>query len=130
MQDTAVKKAFLKGGEFLVKDASAKDIFIPEEMNEEQKMVQDMVRDFVANEVIPQMDKIEKQEDDIASRLLEKMAELGLLGSHMPETFGGMALDTNTNTIITESLGPAGSFTVSFAAHTGIGMLPILYFGT
>ena len=130
MQDTAVKKAFLKGGEFLVKDASATDIFIPEEMNEEQKMVQDMVRDFVANEVIPQMDKIEKQEDNIAPRLLEKMAELGLLGSHMPETFGGMALDTNTNTIITESLGPAGSFTVSFAAHTGIGMLPILYFGT
>lgn len=130
MQDIAVKKAFLKGGEFLVKDASATDIFIPEEMNEEQRMVQDMVRDFVANEVIPQMDKIEKQEDDIAPRLLEKMAELGLLGSHMPEAFGGMALDTNTNTIITESLGPAGSFTVSFAAHTGIGMLPILYFGT
>lgn len=130
MQDTVVKKSFLRGGEFLVKDASAADIFIPEEMDEEQRMVRDMVRDFVATEVLPQIDKIEKQEDNIAARLLDKMAELGLLGSHMPETYGGMALDTNTNTIITETLGPAGSFTVSFAAHTGIGMLPILYFGT
>ncbi|MBX2874079.1 MAG: acyl-CoA dehydrogenase family protein [Saprospiraceae bacterium] len=130
MQDTAVKKSFLRGGEFLVKDTSAADIFIPEEMDEEQRMVRDMVRDFVSTEVLPQMDKIEKQEDNIASRLLEKMADLGLLGSHMPEAYGGMALDTNTNTIITETLGPAGSFTVSFAAHTGIGMLPILYFGT
>ena len=130
MQDTVVKKSFLRGGEFLVKDASVADIFIPEEMDEEQIMVRDMVRDFVSTEVLPQMDKIEKQEDNIAPRLLEKMADLGLLGSHMPETYGGMALDTNTNTIITETLGPAGSFTVSFAAHTGIGMLPILYFGT
>lgn len=130
MQDTVVKKAFLKGGEFLVKDAAAGDIFIPEEMNEEQRMIRDMVQDFVSTEVLPQMDKIEKQEDNIAPHLLEKMAELGLLGAHMPESFGGMALDTNTNTIITETLGPAGSFTVSFAAHTGIGMLPILYFGT
>lgn len=130
MQDTIVKKAFLKGGEFLVKDAAAADVFIPEEMNEEQRMVRDMVRDFVQTEVLPHIDKIEKQEDNIAPQLLEKMAELGLLGAHMPESFGGMALDTNTNTIITETLGPAGSFTVSFAAHTGIGMLPILYFGT
>lgn len=130
MQNTIVKSSFLKGGEFLIRDAQAADIFIPEEMDEEQRMVRDMVSDFVNTQVLPNMDKIEKQEDNIASVLLEKMADLGLLGTHMPEQYGGMAMDTNTNTIITETLGASGSFTVSYAAHTGIGMLPILYFGT
>lgn len=130
MQNTIVKSSFLKGGEFLIRDAQAADIFIPEEMDEEQRMVRDMVSDFVNTQVLPNMDKIEKQEGNIASALLEKMADLGLLGTHMPEQYGGMAMDTNTNTIITETLGASGSFTVSYAAHTGIGMLPILYFGT
>lgn len=130
MQNTIVKSSFLKGGEFLIRDAQAADIFIPEEMDEEQRMVREMVSDFVNSQVLPNMDKIEKQEGNIASVLLEKMADLGLLGTHMPEQYGGMAMDTNTNTIITETLGASGSFTVSYAAHTGIGMLPILYFGT
>jgi len=130
MQNTMVQASFLQGGEFLIRDTDAADIFIPEVMDEEQRMVRDMVRDFVNSQVLPNMDKIEKQEGNIASELLEKMAELGLLGTHMPEQYGGMAMDTNTNTIITETLGASGSFTVSYAAHTGIGMLPILYFGT
>lgn len=130
MQNTMVKASFLQGGEFLIRDTDAAEIFIPEEMDEEQRMVRDMVSDFVNSQVLPNMDKIEKQEGNIASELLEKMAELGLLGTHMPEQYGGMAMDTNTNTIITETLGASGSFTVSYAAHTGIGMLPILYFGT
>ncbi len=130
MQNTIVKASFLQGGEFLIRDTDAADIFIPEEMDEEQRMVRDMVSDFVNSQVLPNMDKIEKQEGNIASALLEKMADLGLLGTHMPEQYGGMAMDTNTNTIITETLGASGSFTVSYAAHTGIGMLPILYFGT
>ncbi|GJM34940.1 MAG: acyl-CoA dehydrogenase [Saprospiraceae bacterium] len=129
MQDTMVKEAVLKGGEFLVKDAQISDTFIPEEMNEEQLMVRNMLRDFLTREILPNADKIENQEDNIAATLLEKLAELGLLGSHMPEAYGGLEMDTNVNTIICDTLGPSGAFTVSYAVQTGIGMLPILYFG-
>ena len=120
----------LRGGEFIVRDQTPEEIFIPEELDEEQAMIRQMVRDFVEQEVRPAAMRIEKQEEGLAVALLGKMAELGLLGTHMPEQYGGMALDTNTNTFICEDLGPAGSFTTSYAAHTGIGMLPILYYGT
>ena len=128
--EAVMSKTALQGGEFLIKDSLAEDIFIPEELNEEQRMIHETVRDFLHNEIFPNIEKIENQEDNLAPRLLEKMAELGLLGTHMPEVYGGMELDTNTNTLIGDALGPAGAFTVSFAAHIGIGMLPILYFGT
>ncbi len=125
-----INKDVLKGGEFIIKDATAASTFIPEELNEEQLMIKDMCLDFLQNELEPVREKIEKQEEGVAPALLQKMGELGLLGSHMPETYGGMELDTNTNTLICDVLGPAGSFSTTFAAHTGIGMLPILYFGT
>jgi len=130
MSATVVNTDVLKGGEFLIKASKPEDIFIPEEMNEEQLMIREMVRDFMTNEVMPNAVKVEKQEEGVAVMLLAKAAELGLLGTHMPQTYGGMELDTNTNTLICDTLGPAGAFTVSFAAHTGIGMLPVLYFGT
>ncbi len=130
MQDTLSKTDVLKGGEFLIRETPAPDqTFIPEEMNEEQRMIRDTVRDFLNTEILPNIDRLEKQEEGLAPQLLEKMAELGLLGSHMPEEYGGMQLDTNTNTMICDVFGPAAAFTVSYAAHTGIGMLPILYFG-
>ncbi|MBR9920782.1 MAG: acyl-CoA dehydrogenase [Bacteroidetes bacterium] len=130
MSDTIVKTKPLKGGEFLVKETTPEATFIPEEMHEEQRMIHSMVQDFMQNVIFPNAEKIEKQENDIAATILEQSAELGLLGTHMPEAYGGMALDTNTNTIICDVLGPAGAWTVTYAAHTGIGMLPILYFGT
>jgi hypothetical protein len=130
MTETATLTKTLRGGEFLVKDTRPESIFIPEEFNEEQLMIRDMVRDFVENHIFPNSEKIEKQVDNIAATLLEEAAGLGLLGTHMPEEYGGMALDTNTNTLICDAMGPTGAFTVSYAAHTGIGMLPILYFGT
>ncbi|MEL7222308.1 MAG: acyl-CoA dehydrogenase family protein, partial [Bacteroidota bacterium] len=130
MATVANDKKVLRGGEFLVSNTRPEDIFIPEEFNEEQRMIRDMVRDFIKNEIEPNSEKMEKQEDNITPRMLDKIAELGLLGTHMPEEYGGMALDTNTNTLICDAMGPSGGFTVSYAAHTGIGMLPILYFGT
>ncbi len=130
MGDTTVGAAVLKGGEFLVRDTRPEEVFIPEELNEEQRMARKMVEDFLEQEVYPNTPKIEKQEDGIVVRLLKKTGELGLLGAHMSPEYGGMALDTNTNSVISEAFGPAGSFIVAFAAHTGIGMLPILYFGT
>lgn len=131
MPATAAIKKALKGGEFLVANTNPNDIFTPEDFNEEQQMVRQMIEDFIQQDIFPNLDKIEKQEDLIAVKLLDKMAELGLLGSHMPEAYGGMEMDTNTNTLICDVMGgSSGSFTVSFAAHTGIGMLPILYYGT
>ncbi|MCH2084499.1 MAG: acyl-CoA dehydrogenase family protein [Saprospiraceae bacterium] len=130
MQDTLVKSDVLKGGEYLIKPSKPEDTFIPEQINEEQQMIKETVKDYVYNEIVPKVLRLEKQEEGLSVELLRKGADLGLLGSHMPEIYGGMEMDTNTNTLICETLGPAGGFTVSFAAHTGIGMLPILYFGS
>ena len=120
----------LKGGEFLIKDVDHKDVFIPEEMNEEQAMVFETVKDFVDNEVMPHVQKVEKQDFDKVVELMLKAGELGLLSTHIPEAYGGMLMDANANTAICEAMGKGGSFTVAYAAHTGIGMLPILYYGT
>lgn len=115
----------------MIADLAGQSTFVPEDFNEEQHMVRGMVEDFIQTEILPHLDAIDQQKDGIAVKLLDKMAELGLLGTHMPEEYGGMALDTNTNTLICDVMGgSSGSFTVSYAAHTGIGMLPILYFGT
>lgn len=130
MSETTEKSNVLKGGEFIIRDTPPADTFIPEELNEEQEMVRKMCRDFLEQEIWPNIERLEVQEEGVATGLLHKMGELGLLGSHMPAEYGGSELDTNTNTIICDVLGPSGSFTVSFAAHTGIGMLPILYYGT
>lgn len=130
MSDILVNKDTLNGGEFLIRDTTPENTFIPEELTEEQLMVKQMTIDFRDQDIVPNQPRIEKQEPGIAVSLLKKMGDLGLLGAHMPAEYGGTAMDTNTNTVISDVLGPAGSFIVSFAAHTGIGMLPILYFGT
>jgi len=115
----------LRGGECIIRDTSPDEVFIPEDFNEDQKMVRQMCRDFV----FEMGDKANVLSEQVG--LMEKSGELGLLGAHMPEAYGGNPLDTNSNTLIGEELGKAGgSFDTSFAAHIGIGMLPILYFGT
>lgn len=130
MSAAVESSTILKGGEFLIRDSRPEDVFIPEELNEEQLMVKQMAIDFLNNEIAPNRQKIEKQEPGLAASLLKKMGDQGLLGAHMPAVYGGTELDTNTNTVISDVFGPMGSFSVPFAAHTGIGMLPILYFGT
>jgi alkylation response protein AidB-like acyl-CoA dehydrogenase len=130
MEDTLVANDVLKGGEFLIRESQPEDTFIPEELTEEQLMVRQMTIDFIEQEVYPVALKIEKQEPGVVPGLLSRAGELGLLGAHIPAIYGGTEMDTNTNTVISDVTGPAGSFLVAFAAHTGIGMLPILYFGT
>jgi len=129
-QAAAQSKKNLRGGEFLVSNQELNTLFFPENANEEQRMVREMVGDFLKNEVWPNLEKTEKMADGYPAVLLEKAAELGLLGTHMPEEFGGMPMDVNTNTIIYETFGPGGSFNVPLAVQTGIGMLPLYYFGT
>lgn len=128
MPDTIAKH--LKGGEFLIRPSEYNALFIPEDFNEEQLMIKDTVRSFVNQEVMPYTDRIEKLEEGLIPSILEKFAELGFLGTHMPESLGGGDLDYITNTLIGDEIGPSGSFTVTYNAQTGIGMLPILYYGT
>lgn len=120
----------IKGGAFLIQDTDPMSIFIPEDLNEEQRMIRDTISDFIEKEVLPSTSRYEKMEEGVMTGLLEKLGELGMLGADMPEKYGGLAMDMVTNSLITEYLGPAGSFSVAFGAHVGIGMLPILYYGT
>ena len=116
----------LKGGEFLIKETDIQTNFIPEDLNEDQNMIRASVREFVTNEVRVKGNELQNQEE-----LLALAGQLGLLAAHIPEEYGGNPLDTHSNTLISEELGRGnGSFSTSLAAHTGIGMLPILYFGS
>ncbi len=119
----------LRGGEFLIRETTADAIFIPEEWTEEQLMMKQMTLDFVEQRIIPNLERIEQQEEGLVPQLMEEAGELGLIGSSVPEELGGMGLDFKSTMLITEAIGGAHSFSVSFSAHTGIGTLPILYYG-
>ena len=129
MQATSNKSALL-GGEWLIKETNAFDTFIPEDFNEEQLMVMDMCAQFLDTEVLPIVDRIDKMEPGLMPSLLVKAGEQGLLSTSFPEAYGGLGKDFITSTIVNEGLGGGYSFSVAVAAHTGIGSLPILYFGT
>ena len=126
--DTSAKHA-TKGGEFLIKETDAQDVFIPEQWNEEQQMMAATCHDFLAKEVHPIVDRIDAQEPGLMPSLLDKAGELGLLGISVPEEYGGLGKDFTTSMLVTEALGAGYSFSVSYAAHTGIGTLPILLYG-
>ena len=127
---TQTKKA-IKGGEFLIRDTEAHEIFIPEEWSEEQKMIAQTCRDFVKQEVLPRLDEIDSMKDPkLMPSLLDKAGALGLLGTSVPENLGGFGMSFNTTMLVAEVLGGSHSFAVAYGAHTGIGTLPILYYGT
>ena len=131
MSSTEVKKAAaLKGGEWLVKTSSPFETFIPEDFTEEQKMIRDMCDQFLNIEVMPILDRIDNLEPGLMKSLLKKAGEQGLLSVAFPEEYGGLGKDFVTATIVNDNLGAGHSFSVAIAAHTGIGTLPILYFGT
>ncbi len=130
MEATSVKTNALKGGEFIVKESKAEDVFIREELNEEQLMIAGMCKDFIEAEIDPILDRIDSLEEGLMPSLMDKAGELGLLGMAIPEEYGGFGKDVNTNTVVTEVMGGAHSFAVALSAHTGIGTLPILYYGT
>ena len=122
-------KSTIKGGEFIIKDTLPHEIFTPEEWSEEQKMIAQMCDDFIAQEIRPNLDRIDKMEEGLMPSLLDKAGELGLLGLSVPEEFGGMGVDFKTSLLATERLGAGYSFSVAYGAHTGIGSLPLLYYG-
>jgi alkylation response protein AidB-like acyl-CoA dehydrogenase len=120
----------IKGGEWIIKEVPADSIFIPEQFNEEQLMVRDMCNQFLDTEVLPVADRIDKLEPGLMPGLLSKAGEQGLLGITVPEAYGGSGKDFVTSVIVADYLGGGYSFSVANAAHSGIGTLPILYFGT
>ena len=130
METTQKPTTALKGGEWLIRESQAADTFIPEDFNEEQHMVKDMCAAFLDTEVLPIIQRIDALEKGLMPSLVEKAGEQGLLGTAVPESYGGLGKDFITSTLVNEGLGGGFSFSVAISAHTGIGTLPILYFGT
>ncbi|MEM7162912.1 MAG: acyl-CoA dehydrogenase family protein [Bacteroidota bacterium] len=120
----------IKGGEFLIRETNPQEIFIPEQFDEEQKMIAQTCQDFLNQEVYPNIEDIDAMKEGLMPSLLEKAGELGILGISLPEEYGGFGKDFVTNMFATEITGAGYSFSVAMAAHTGIGTLPIRYYGT
>jgi alkylation response protein AidB-like acyl-CoA dehydrogenase len=123
-------KASLKGGEFLIKETDAAQVFIPEEFSEEQQMIAATCREFLEREIWTRLDEIDQAKSpDLIASLMDKAGELGLLGTSVPEEYGGFGMNFNTSMLVTEVTGAGHSFSVALSAHTGIGTLPIVYYG-
>ena len=122
-------KAAIRGGEFLIKETNAQDIFIPEEFNEEQKMMADSCKKFTEQQVLPKVEQLETHDRELLTKLLKEAGELGLLGISVPEEYDGFGQNFVTSMLTVEEMGRGYSFAVAFSAHTGIGTLPILYYG-
>lgn len=125
-----MEKGAIKGGEFLIRETLPEEIFIPEEWDEEQHMIADTCTDFIEKEVLTKLNEIDSMEEGLMSSLLKKAGELGMLGISIPEAYGGFGKDFNTSLLSAEKTGAGHSFSVAISAHTGIGTLPILYYGT
>ena len=119
-----------RGGSFLIEESATEDIFAPEDFTEEQTMIRNMTEQFVEDEVMPQVERMEHKEWDVTVSLLKRCGELGLLGIEVPEKFGGENLDKVSAMIVAEKMARVASFAVSYGGHSGIGTLPIVYFGT
>ena len=126
---TATERTHLKGGEFLIKETPAEDVFIPENWDEEQLMIAKTCEDFVDQKVVPILNRIDAQEEGLMVKLIDEAGELGILSVSIPEEYGGFGKDFTTAMLVSEKTGPGASFSVAVMAHTGIGTLPILYYG-
>jgi alkylation response protein AidB-like acyl-CoA dehydrogenase len=125
-----MEQNYIKGGEFLISEGSTSTVFTPEDFTDEHRMIGDTCKEYVDNEVVPNLPNLEKHQWDIARDLLKKGGELGLLGANMPEEYGGMALDQTSGVIIAEMVGRGSGFGSTYGAQTSIGLLPILYWGS
>lgn len=119
-----------KGGEYLIKDSLCEDVFTPEDFTDEQRQMGETTSQFVENEINPHLEEIEKQNFDLVVEGMQKCGELGLLMMDAPEEFGGLELDKASSMLVAEKISYAGPWSVTYTAHTGIGILPLIYFGT
>src|SRR6058998_275279 len=124
------QKEIIKGGSFLIEDRTPSEIFTPEDFNEEHRMIADTTRQFMDAEVLPRISELENKDWNLARSLVKQAAELGLVGASIPEEFNGLGLDQTSGALIAENLGRSASFATTLGAQSGIGLLPIIYFGT
>jgi alkylation response protein AidB-like acyl-CoA dehydrogenase len=130
MATTPVSPALHRGGGFLVADTQPQDVFTPADLNDDQRLLGRTVEEFIAKEVLPHIAELEKHKEGLMPELVRKAGEIGLLGAGIPEEYGGAALDKISMAVLSEKLGVYSSFAVAFGAHTGIGTIPLVYFGS
>jgi alkylation response protein AidB-like acyl-CoA dehydrogenase len=118
----------LQGGEYLIKETPCEDVFTPEDFSDEHRQMGETTEQFVANEIAPHIEEIEKQNFDIVVEGMRKCGELGLLMMDAPEDFGGLELDKASSMLVVEKMSYGGSFSVAYSAHSGIGTLPLIYY--
>lgn len=123
------KKVFV-GGEFLITDIAPEDVFTPEDLSKEHKMFYQTAVDFINNEVHPNAERIDEKDYELHMKLVNKAGELGLFGTDIPEEYGGLELDKISSICVADAIGGGGSFAVTWGAHTGIGVLPLVFFGS
>ena len=124
------QKQVVRGGAFMIEDRTTQEIFTPEDFTEEHRMIAETTRQFIDNEVIPHIDELEKHDWKLARELVRKAADLGLVGANIPEEYGGLGLDQTSGALVGENIGRCASFATTLGAESGIGLLPIIYFGT
>jgi alkylation response protein AidB-like acyl-CoA dehydrogenase len=130
MSAVAEQKELVQGGAFLIEDRTPEEVFTPEDFTEEHRMIAETTRQFVDKEVIPRIDELEKHDWKLARELVRKAADLGLIGANIPEEYGGLGLDQTSSALVGENIGRSASFATTLGAESGIGLLPIIYFGT
>ena len=124
------QKKVVQGGAFLIEQTTPEEIFTPEDFTEEHRMIAETTRQFVDNEVVPRIDELEHHDWKLARELVKKAADLGLIGANIPEEYGGLGLDQTSGALVGENIGRSASFATTLGAESGIGLLPIIYFGT
>ena len=124
------QKKVVQGGAFLIEQSTPEEIFTPEDFTEEHRMIAETTRQFIDNEVVPRIDELEKHDWKLARELVKKAADLGLIGANIPEEYGGLGLDQTSGALVGENIGRSASFATTLGAESGIGLLPIIYFGT
>jgi alkylation response protein AidB-like acyl-CoA dehydrogenase len=130
MSAVVEQKQVVQGGAFMIEDRTPEEIFTPEDFTEEHRMIAETTRQFIDNEVIPRLDELEKHDWKLARELVKKAADLGLIGANIPEEYGGLGLDQTSGALVGENIGRCASFATTLGAESGIGLLPIIYFGT
>ncbi|MDX6611112.1 MAG: hypothetical protein QOD75_298 [Blastocatellia bacterium] len=130
MSAVVEQKRVVNGGAFLIEDRTTAEVFTPEDFTEEHRMIAETTRQFIDNEVIPRIDELEHHDWKLARELVKKAADLGLISVNIPAEYGGLGLDQTSGALVGENIGRCASFATTLGAESGIGLLPIIYFGT
>src|SRR5258706_644037 len=130
MSAIAEQRKVVKGGAFLIEERTPEEVFTPEDFTEEHRMIAETTRQFVDNEVTPRIDELEKHDWKLARQLVQKAADLGLIGANIPEEYGGLGLDQTSGALVGGDIGRSASFSTTLGAESGIGLLSIIYFAT